>query len=230
MARIRTIKPEFWTDSKIVALPPLARLLFIGLWNFADDEGRMPYEPVTIKLQILPLDPTDLSEEIGALRRNSMLVVYEVDGKQYLQISNFEKHQKVDKRKPSKLPPPPIRADSRRIPPNGPAGREGNGMEGNGGEGIAPPHGGYSGAVIDLSAEQFAELQRTYHSIPDFRAELSSIDIKFFHERPVNWYATLCRWLNGKHQRTLAEKAASDPGKPSVPKGDYAKRNVETIR
>ena len=26
MARIRTIKPEFWTDSFMVQLPPLARL------------------------------------------------------------------------------------------------------------------------------------------------------------------------------------------------------------
>ena len=40
MARIRTVKPDIWTDEKFVELSPLARLLFIGLWNFADDEGR----------------------------------------------------------------------------------------------------------------------------------------------------------------------------------------------
>ena len=39
MARIRTIKPEFWTDEKVVTLPFEARLLFIGMWNFCDDEG-----------------------------------------------------------------------------------------------------------------------------------------------------------------------------------------------
>ena len=39
MARIRTIKPEFWIDDVIVELPFETRLLFIGIWNFADDAG-----------------------------------------------------------------------------------------------------------------------------------------------------------------------------------------------
>lgn len=34
MARIRTIKPEFWTSEQVMGCAPLARLLFIGLWNF----------------------------------------------------------------------------------------------------------------------------------------------------------------------------------------------------
>ena len=33
------IDPKFWTDDKIMDLEPLARLLFIGIWNFADDNG-----------------------------------------------------------------------------------------------------------------------------------------------------------------------------------------------
>jgi len=55
MPRIRTIKPEFWTDDKIVELSFPARLLFIGLWNFCDDWGRMEYKPKSIKLRIFPL-------------------------------------------------------------------------------------------------------------------------------------------------------------------------------
>jgi len=105
VARIRSLKPEFWTDEKVVSISPLARLLFMGLWNFADDEGRMVYSPVRIKLQILPSDSADISELLGEIRGKDMVKVYEVDGIEYLQILNFGKHQKVDKRTPSKHPP-----------------------------------------------------------------------------------------------------------------------------
>ena len=79
MARIRTIKPDFWTDEKIVELSPLARLLFIGLWNFADDDGRMPYSTTRIKLQILPADAADISALLGEIRGKLLIDVYVVD-------------------------------------------------------------------------------------------------------------------------------------------------------
>ena len=41
MARIRTIKPEFFTSDDICALSPRARLLYVGLWCEADREGRL---------------------------------------------------------------------------------------------------------------------------------------------------------------------------------------------
>ena len=132
MAKIRTVKPEFWTDSKIVALTPLARLLFIGILNFADDYGRMRFDLLSIKLRILPTDPTDCAGEIGELRRESLVTTYEVDGQRYLHVNNFSKHQKVDKRTESRLPPPPpIPAESPHSPPNHHDGREGKGGEGS---------------------------------------------------------------------------------------------------
>ena len=54
MARIRTVKPEFWTSEQIVECDPVARLLFIGMWNFADDHGVLPYAPMTFKIQVFP--------------------------------------------------------------------------------------------------------------------------------------------------------------------------------
>ena len=65
MARIRTIKPEFWTDEKIVELSAFARLLFIGLWNFADDAGRMEFSAKRLKMQIFPADDVDISALFG---------------------------------------------------------------------------------------------------------------------------------------------------------------------
>lgn len=128
MARIRTIKPEFWTDEKVVELSPLARLLFIGLWNFADDEGRMTFSATRIKLQILPADSADISELLGEIRGKSLIHIYTVDNVEYLQVVGFEKHQKVDKRSPSRLPAEQI------VPPNSAElsrrkGREGKGKE-----------------------------------------------------------------------------------------------------
>jgi hypothetical protein len=43
VARIRTIKPEFFTSEDIVSLPPLTRLLYIALWCEADKEGRLAW-------------------------------------------------------------------------------------------------------------------------------------------------------------------------------------------
>jgi len=130
MARIRTIKPDFWTDEHIVELSAFARLLFIGLWNFADDDGRMEYSPKRIKMQIFPADPLPIVEIFDELLREGLVEVYSVDGKEFLQVKNFSKHQKIDKRAASKTPAPqqipPVPPESPQLPPT-----EGNGMEGS---------------------------------------------------------------------------------------------------
>ena len=41
MARIRTIKPEFWADEKLGPMSPIDRLVFLGLMSLADDAGRL---------------------------------------------------------------------------------------------------------------------------------------------------------------------------------------------
>jgi len=67
MARIRTIKPEFWVDDVIVELTYEARLLFIGLWNFADDEGYIEDKPKRIKMQIFPAESGGVEDSLSAL-------------------------------------------------------------------------------------------------------------------------------------------------------------------
>lgn len=53
VARIRSIKPEFWRDEKIATLDnKLAGYFFIGLWNVADDEGKFPFSPRALSLQM----------------------------------------------------------------------------------------------------------------------------------------------------------------------------------
>ncbi|MBV8048765.1 MAG: hypothetical protein JO171_16570 [Paludibacterium sp.] len=125
MARIRTIKPEFWTDEKVVELSAFARLLFIGVWNFSDDDGRLVYSPKRLKMQIFPADDVDCAALVSELERQALVTVYSVDGTDYLQVAGFAKHQKIDKRAASKLPPPPGSTDSPRVPPSPADGREG---------------------------------------------------------------------------------------------------------
>lgn len=107
MARIRTIKPEFWSDEKLSECSLSARLTFIGLWSFADDEGRMEYQPVRLRMQIFPCGSVTLSkltEYVGELTEYSLIRVYLVDGKQYLDIPGFAKHQRINRPTPSRLP------------------------------------------------------------------------------------------------------------------------------
>ncbi len=104
MARIRTIKPEFWTDPKIVALPFEARLLFIGLWNLADDHGLLDYDPDRIKLQIFPADMVDVAELLDILMIDGFISILSLENsKEAIEIVNFNVHQKIDHPSKSKI-------------------------------------------------------------------------------------------------------------------------------
>lgn len=100
MARIRSIKPEFWTDGVMVELSIPARLLFVGMWNFTlCDHGHLPDDPKRLKLQVYPADDIDVSELVDELVKHGRVVRGVTDaGKGYLHIPRFPDHQKLDKR------------------------------------------------------------------------------------------------------------------------------------
>lgn len=108
MARIRSIKPEFWTSEQVLECSPNARLLFIGMWNFADDCGRLPCSPKSLKAQIFPSDDITLENirgMINELSANGLLLIYSVEDKDYLQVTGWS-HQRIDKPQPAKYPAP----------------------------------------------------------------------------------------------------------------------------
>lgn len=70
-----------------------ARLLFIGLWTLADREGRLEDRPKQIKMEVFPADNVDCDALIALIEATGMLTRYEVDGKRFLQVTNFVKHQ-----------------------------------------------------------------------------------------------------------------------------------------
>lgn len=96
MARLRVIRPEFWTDDRIGECSPQARLLFIATWNFADDHGGLDRSAKQLKAQAFPYDDLDVEPLVQELLRAGVLVEYEAVGKKYLHIKNFGKHQKVE--------------------------------------------------------------------------------------------------------------------------------------
>jgi hypothetical protein len=106
MARIRTVKPEFWIDERIGECSPTARLLFIATWNFADDNGNLERSARQLKAQAFPYDSFDLEPLLVDLISKGLLEEYEVSGHKYLHISNFEKHQKIEKKSLARHPLP----------------------------------------------------------------------------------------------------------------------------
>ena len=106
MARIRTIKPEFWTDSKTGTLSGLATKLFLGMLNHSDDFGVCPFDIFELKARILPYEQGLAVDLITPLlvnellpRRLILLVEHSSNARRRLAlwIPNFTKHQKVDK-------------------------------------------------------------------------------------------------------------------------------------
>ncbi len=93
MARARNLKPGFFLNDELAECDPLARLLFAGLWCIADREGRLEDRPKRIKAEILPYDDCDVDKFLNDLQSHGFIKRYEVDGKRYIQIINFKKHQ-----------------------------------------------------------------------------------------------------------------------------------------
>lgn len=109
MPRLRTLKPEFFTHELLCELSPLHRLLYEGLWCYADREGRLEDRPKYLKTVVLPYDDCDVDEMLHALAVRGFILRYEMEGKRCISIPAFPRHQNPHpKEKPSFLPPPPV--------------------------------------------------------------------------------------------------------------------------
>lgn len=107
MARIRTLKPEFFTSEDIVSLSPLTRLLYIAIWCEADREGRFVWKPITFKLRYFPGDDCDILGMCDALVTRGLLVRYASADVEYAYIPTFHSHQHINPREAeSQLPEP----------------------------------------------------------------------------------------------------------------------------
>lgn len=111
MARIRTIKPEFFSHEdlfqgeKETGLP--LRLAYAGLWTAADREGRFKWKPMQLKNAALPYDDVDFSRVLDALATRGFIFRYEVSGIVYGVILSWKVHQFINNKEPQSLIPAP---------------------------------------------------------------------------------------------------------------------------
>ena len=104
MARIRTIKPEFFTDAALGECSTTARLAFVASWVFADDNGNLERSSKQLKAQAFPYDHLDVEPLLLELLARGCLIEYEVGGKKYMHIKGFERHQRIDKKSSPRYP------------------------------------------------------------------------------------------------------------------------------
>lgn len=103
--RIRTIKPEFYRSADIAGLCLEDRLLFIGIWSYVDDNGVGRDEEDLVVTDLFPKDyfkdPAGtlarVATGLARLAAAGLIVRYEVDGRAYLQVTNWGRHQKIDR-------------------------------------------------------------------------------------------------------------------------------------
>ena len=154
--RIRSIKPEFWRSEDIADLTVEDRLLFIGLWSYVDDNGvgidRLADVCADLFALDLERDPPEtfarVSRGLQNLSEAGRIVRYTVEGKSYLHITNWSKHQRIDKPNKARYPHPDAEnatireevATPSRHPRETPApGTEEQGNRGTGEQGTCDP-------------------------------------------------------------------------------------------
>lgn len=150
MARIRTIKPAFFSSLSNADLPIPTRVTWIGLWTYVDDKGRGVDDARLVKAAVWPLDDGYTTKKVEAdlarLEKAGKIGRYIADGQRYLAIVKWRTHQRIDKPQRSTLPPAPWENDSGNTSGTFPDGdgnapgaapsRGGGEVEGKGREGI----------------------------------------------------------------------------------------------
>jgi len=114
MPRRRFLSPEFFKDEDLATLPFEARLLYAGLWCYADRDGRLEDRPKYLKAEIFPYDRIDVEKLLSLLSNPTLpdrplkvfIRRYAIEGKQLIDIPEFLKHQSPHHHEPeSKLTP-----------------------------------------------------------------------------------------------------------------------------
>ena len=113
MARIRTIKPEFFSSERIAQLSLGARLTFQGLWTEADDYGICEGNARVLKGRLWALDDhitaADVERFLGEMVESCpqpLIAFFEVDGKRWIQVLGWH-HQKINRPSGKRNPSPP---------------------------------------------------------------------------------------------------------------------------
>ena len=100
MARIRTIKPKFWDDSKIGKISRDSRLLYIGLWTFSDDVGVVIGDTIWLKSKIFPYDQIQVQQFekwLSELATNGFICQFSYNNENFIYLPKFARHQVINR-------------------------------------------------------------------------------------------------------------------------------------
>ncbi len=204
MARIRSIKPEFFTSEQVVECSTNARLTFVGVWCFCDDGGVHPASARRIKTEVFPGD--SFTEEVvlsfvDELKRQRLIFEFETQGQICWHVTGWNRHQRIDR--PTFKYPRPVVTDStsdRRtdvvISPNARDGMEWRGKERKGEEKAhecadVPP------TEIESEKKSNRFVAPTLAEVLDYcRDRRNTVDAGTFvdHNASNGWKAAIRKW------------------------------------
>lgn len=111
MARKRMISPSIWESSSFAKLSDLAKVVFIGLFSNADDDGKGYGDATFVKNKLFPRDKdkrvTDIEKALSEIAQTMSIIFYEVEGDKFYYLTKWKAYQKIDRPTPSKIPNPP---------------------------------------------------------------------------------------------------------------------------
>ena len=231
MARIRTIKPEFWGDYRMAQeLSRDERLFYIALWNQADDEGRFLAHPRRLLGAVFPYDEDitakHVREWLNKLAATDRLTLYTVNSEPYAQLTHFSKHQKINRPQPSRIPPPDGDAHSVNIHGtfSEDSSPEGKGMEGNGGD-SAPPSGAPPKQGRKRKTSLPADWEPNENHAALARREGRSLELEVFKFKQsakangrtyLDWNAAFTTWLLSEYGRGNGRAQPVQPEQPAL--------------
>jgi len=114
VARKRTIDPDLWTNRKAMRLTRDALLFYIGTLSMADDEGRLGWSAVELRVKIMPgRDDVSVQSVEGWMAEcatEGLVQLYSVGDGEYAWHPDWKQTQYVSRPSASKIPPPPASA------------------------------------------------------------------------------------------------------------------------
>jgi hypothetical protein len=241
MARIRTVKPQFFRHRGLYLLEqetgfPI-RVAFAGIWTVADREGRFRWQADELKLDCLPYDVLDFEQVLVALNGAGFVSRYDVAGKTYGWIPSFAEHQAIPNREAQSVLPAPgdmvlpestvVTGSYQQLPVIvGGKGREGKGREKEGKgecsealtrsepEALAFPTVGTDGGTWHLRAAQVVEWSVAYPNLDvlaECRRALSWVNANPGRRKTVRG---MPKFLNGWLSRAVDSGRVSQSSNP----------------
>jgi hypothetical protein len=97
------------TSVQVADLSLLGQLIFERMFPHADSQGRLPGHPRKVKATVIPMidsSAEDVTEQLQRMHDLGLIVWYEFDGAQYVQLVSWWRYQDRRFARPSKYPAP----------------------------------------------------------------------------------------------------------------------------